>query len=976
MNKHRILLWFIILFMCGHLCAHAEGNTNQSYVTTIFNERNGLPTGEANAVCQTRDHYVWIGSYGGLIRYDGTTFRNYSQEGNFPSSSIRSLEEDNKGRLWIGTNDAGLFLYENNAFTHIPEENAPVFLSIRDMIEDNQGRLWVASTSGLARVENGVLLPVNDSRLYGQIVYSLGVDAHGRIWAALDNWQCAVVSENDVSILTSDAVFPDGQQMYCVSSDAAGNIYIGSYQNAVARLTFHSDSTDTTAFDVSIMNTGDVSIHNTVTVTKDGDILVCGQRGFAWIDPHGHLRTFDETTGAAGLNNAMKDYEGNLWLASASYGVIKYSPGCFQSPNQTAGLDGLAFNTITMDEQHYYLGMDSGLMIYDHNWNPIENDLTRLLQGIRIRHIITDRDGRIWLATYSAHGTICYHPETGIITDFRAENGMEDCWTRTLLERQDGSIAAGTSNGVYIIRDGVIAGHFGTEDGLLNGTILCLAEDKDGTLYIGTDGGYMYTITGNTLTLHGSDEGLEDGIVLRLLPDENGGMFVSAGSSLYYWQDHSFRRLDQFEKAAGNIFDLHLVGGKLYMLQNSGILEIDAGKLLNGEKAETALYSFQHGLTGSLNANTWHLMTDDSKLYIATRSGVSIFAFSGVENPLPDGIIHTVEVDQTVYEHPSSITLPSDARRITISFSVLSYTDTDQSRISYCLEGLDTHETLLEDKKSSSISYTNLPGGDYVFRMKVYHTDKPEEAHEYSLHIHKDKKITEQPIFWFLAVVLSIVALTIIVTAITQLRHRVHVRRMQERQKELQSLLVQSLQSFAKVIDAKDPYTKGHSFRVAYYARELAKRMHMSADEQERIYYIALLHDIGKIGIPDHILNKEGPLTKEEKDIVKTHPQIGGHVLEGFSSLEGIADGARYHHERYDGNGYCEGRKGTDIPLVARIICVADSYDTMSSNRCYRPALPKDKIIKELKENSGTQFDPEIVPFMLAMIEENAIPAK
>ena len=180
--------------------------------------------------------------------------------------------------------------------------------------------------------------------------------------------------------------------------------------------------------------------------------------------------------------------------------------------------------------------------------------------------------------------------------------------------------------------------------------------------------------------------------------------------------------------------------------------------------------------------------------------------------------------------------------------------------------------------------------------------------------------------------------------------------------------------AFAKMIDAKDKYTNGHSIRVALYSKELAKRMGLPEEEQERIYYIALMHDIGKIGIPDSILKKEGKLTDEEMAVIRTHPVIGGEILKNCTALKGIAEGARYHHERFDGTGYCMGFAGAEIPLIARIIGVADAYDAMSNARCYRKALDREVIISELKEGTGTQFDPEIVPLMLQMIEEGVVP--
>ncbi len=951
---------------------------NEPYVTTVYNERNGLPTGEANVVYQTADHYIWIGSYGGLVRYDGSSFRNFSQEGLIPSSSIRAILEDDAGRLWVGTNDAGLFLFEDGLFTRIPEAGDPTFLCVRALVQAADGTIYAGSSSGLAYVQNGVLTPVAEHPLLtGQTVYSLGADAHGRIWAALNDWQCAVVRGDTLeTVVTSEMVFPEGQQIYAVASDDEGRIYLGTYQNAVARLSFPQSGDDPSAFETEVFTTGDVVIHNTLSVTDEGDILVCGQLGFSWLTPDGQLRQFGEEAHAAALNSAIMDYEGNFWLASGNFGVIKYSVGCYNTPNHIAGLTDVAVNTIVLQQDRYYLGLDNGLLIFDENWQPIHNELTERLSGVRIRQIIPDRQGRVWLATYSNDGTICYNPADDSCIFYNQEAGMDNCWTRTLLELADGRIAAGTSDGFYLLEDGKTTGFYGHEQGLDNATILCFAQTADGTLYIGTDGGGLYALKDGALTHHGTDEGLGEGVVLRILPDEaDDGLFISAGSSLYYWQNNQFRKLDKFNKAPGSIFDFYLHGDDLCLLQNNGVLVVNRQKLLSGEYTEAVIHSFGHGLTGSLNANTWNHLTDDWQLYMSTRSGVSIFSFRDVENALPSGIINDIQVDGQVYEHPETIHLDSTARRITFDFAMLSYTDTSQSRIAYALRGLDIEETVIDGKKNGSISYTNLPGGEYTFYMRVFDPDTPSRCHEYQVAVIKEKHLTEQPLFWILLAAAFAGLVAAIIIFISHLRHQARIRRMKERQQELQAILVQSLQVFARVIDAKDPYTNGHSIRVAQYARELARRMGLPEDEQERIYYTALLHDIGKIGIPDNILNKQGPLNAEERAVIQTHPAVGGQVLKNFTALPDIDDGARYHHERYDGGGYCDGLSGEDIPLVARIIGVADSYDAMSSDRCYRPALSREKIIRELEICSGTQFDPKIVPYMLAMIEEDVVPA-
>ena len=196
-----------------------------------------------------------------------------------------------------------------------------------------------------------------------------------------------------------------------------------------------------------------------------------------------------------------------------------------------------------------------------------------------------------------------------------------------------------------------------------------------------------------------------------------------------------------------------------------------------------------------------------------------------------------------------------------------------------------------------------------------------------------------------------------------------------KRQKRDAQIIIQSMNTFVNMIDAKDTYTQGHSARVAIYSREIARRMKFSEDEINTLYYIALMHDCGKIGIPDAVLKKPEKLTDSEWSLVKSHTQLGSKVLENFTAIDGIRDGALYHHEGYDGTGYPEGLKGEDIPLYARIICVADSYDAMNSNRCYRGHLEQDSILEELNANAGTQFDPTIVKHMIAMISDGFVAA-
>lgn len=198
-----------------------------------------------------------------------------------------------------------------------------------------------------------------------------------------------------------------------------------------------------------------------------------------------------------------------------------------------------------------------------------------------------------------------------------------------------------------------------------------------------------------------------------------------------------------------------------------------------------------------------------------------------------------------------------------------------------------------------------------------------------------------------------------------------HLEQMVEaKADELQKIFIQSITTITYAVDAKDRYTKGHSVRVAQYCLAIAKKLSWSKQDCLNMYYTALMHDIGKIGIPDTILNKPVKLTDEEYRLIRNHTTMGANILRPITMVPQICDGAKYHHERYDGKGYPFGLKGDDIPYVARIIGIADAYDAITSNRIYEKAQVKDYAINELKKGRGTQFDPYLTDVMLEILQD------
>lgn len=963
-----IVLFWALIFVDSDCTYAGEGSSLQNWIVYEYNETNGLPTGEANTVLQTKDGYVWIGSYGGLIRYDGTTFRNYSTEDAIPSSSIRALYEDSRGRLWVGTNDRGVYLYENKEFIHCEYENEQDFLSVRSFAEDSAGNLYVGTTSGLARIEDNRLFVVNDAAC-GMTVYSLAVDENDILWACIDDGIAMLLDSKGKLVYTfhSDVLEAD---LYCAGTAKDGTLYLGTSENLIYRVEFSDKEYKEDSFTFYKYRTGEVSTANNIAQDEEGNIWVAALNGTGYLDGDYDWHPVSAKHVTA-VNTVAFDYEGNIWLASTGYGVIHLVKGVYYHANDTAGISETAINTVAVCGSDYYLGTDTGLIILNREFEPVENDLTEMLKGVRIRDILCDSEGNVWIGTYYQYGLLLYEPEEERLTSFTQEEGLSNEQIRMILECSDGSIAVASQNGVSVLKNHQVVKTYTEKDGLSYPIILCLCEGKDGTLYAGSDGQGFYAIKDDEVSHYGFDEGLSAGVVLRMLPDEEEkGIFISAGNGLYYWDFESFREVTNYNRSPGSIFDMYINGGELWLMQSNGINVLDKEQLLSGEETPVKIIGVSSGLTGTLNANNWNV-EENGLFYLCTDNGVSVLDMAQLEGEQKSVhvVMNRIEVDGTVYETPESIYVSGNATRLTFQFAALSYSGREINA-RYRLKGFDEESHSITNAQPMSASYTNLSGGDYEFVVEVLAEDGESVLASHSVFVHKDYRLWEYTWFWVLAAVLGLV----LVFFIIWLGIRLKTLRLKRRQAEYRNIINQSLNTFANTIDAKDKYTNGHSQRVAVYSRELARKLKMSKEEQERIYYIALMHDIGKIGIADEILNKPGKLTPEERKIIMSHPAIGGEILKDFTSLPGISEGARYHHERFDGKGYNEGLKGEEIPFFARIICVADSYDAMSSTRCYRKDLDKDTIVAELKNNAGTQFDPDIVAVMLELIAEGRVP--
>ncbi|MEG1492394.1 MAG: two-component regulator propeller domain-containing protein [Oscillospiraceae bacterium] len=942
-------------------------------IQILYNDSTGLPTSEANTVLQTQDGYIWIGSYGGLIRYDGNEYLNFGiQEGTLFDTGVRTLFEDSKGNLWVGTNNNGVYHYENDDFTLCNRPKKTQFSSIRCFVESPKGIVFVGSSTGIAYIDDkNCLIPVNVPELENQTVYDLSFDKNGVLWGISGEGIAFALKGDTLVYWFSPGDLDENENYSVVAND--NRVFIGTSGTVLIQLVFFDDSYNENSYKIRTFSTETVETTNALFITKNGELWLGADTGAAWFDKDMQLHILpDVHEQNTFINDIAEDYEGNLWLSSKRSGVIQVATGKFFTANKTARLEGKPINAFMRIGNQFYVASNNGLSIISENWTPIENYLTNMLNGTRVRHIMADSNNNIWISTYGDYALICYTPKTGEIISITKLDGLLDNKIREVIELKNGDIAVATTSGLNILRDTRVIKSYGQKDGLVNPTILSLLEAPDGSILVGSDGKGIYVIKDEKITnLNEENTGIP-GVVMRIQADDKaGGAWIGAGNGLYFMErDGSIREIKNFRCGVGNVLDIKVAEDDIWILKSNGVFVVPRDELVNDNALTVTEYGTESGLSANISANSWSLF-EDGTLYLCTMDGVSVIDSKNLprNNIPPKTIIKDITImrdgiDTTVYKNPKEISIPKDARRVTIHFACLSF-GTSPCTIEYYLQGFDEQPIILPSNNSGSVSYTNLGSGKYAFHLSAKNADGVAEKAESLVEINKQGWLYEQR-----AVRLGTVVLLLVIGLIVgRITTRVKTRRLSQRQREYKVITDQALKTIANTIDAKDKYTNGHSMRVAKYSRELARRLGLSSDEQEHVYYAGLLHDIGKIGIPDAILNKPGKLTDDEFALMREHTLIGSEILKDFTAVPYIGEGALSHHENFCGDGYPEKKKYKEIPLVAKIIRVADSYDAMSTSRAYRDSMSTEYVLGELKKYSGKQFEPHIAELMCEMIE-------
>ncbi len=946
--------------------ASSDATDYNDYVKSIYSSNNGLPCGEANDIAQTNDGVLWIGTYAGLYRYNGREFRwvnDYDSVRN-----VNCLYVDEEGRMWIGTNDNGLSIMIREEIVNVLDQSDGLpSNSVRSIIRGADGYYYIGTTASMQIVMMNNGLKVAHTLEEINYADSITADEKGHVAAISSDGRLFLL--NNGEILCS-LTLPDDQEIFnCCDFAPDGTLMVGSTTNHIYRYDISAD----TFKQIDVMTCDDVVSINNLNYLSDGTLFISTDSGVSYVDKNGyHKLNTNEFNNS--IDNMLYDYQGNLWFTSSRLGLLRLAKSPFKDVYSAVGMERRVVNAIVYWQDSYFVGTDKGLDIVDKACrNRITNDLTSELDGKRIRCMYVDGNDHLWVCTYG-NGLMEYAPDGGSWS-YNVENGSFGNRARIVTGLSDGTILAAGDTGISFIRDHQITQTIGHQDGLINSMILTVTEMSDGTILAGTDGDGIALIKDGAVTkMLTRDDGLSSGVILRTVkdPKSEGVFLVTSNSLCYIDEDGSIRILEKFPYF--NNYDIWVKDeDTLFVMSSAGIYVVERDELVEGGEIAWELLDAKRGLGTSITANSWNYYDGNGELFLPCDTGVYVIDVDRYNSDVRSYRMQlaSVRVDGELQPIPrmGPITIGQGVNRIELSPEILNYT-IQEPTVGYVLEGYDTQWTIVPQNNLNNIIYVNIPSGDYTFHLAILDSAGERVLEERTFEIIKEGEFYERPFF----APYMLILLSLIIVWFTWL---VVQRQINQQQIKL-NMANETVMAIANAVDAKDVRTHLHSISVADYSVLIAQEMGCFKWWEKRkalssLRRAAQMHDIGKIGIPDSVLNKVGRLTDEEYAQMKSHVVRGAEILKDFTLVEHVVDGTRFHHERYDGRGYPDGLKGHEIPLFARIIGVADAFDAMTSNRVYRNHMDNDYVMNEMKRGRGTQFDPEALDAFLRLVDKGII---
>ena len=781
---------------------HSEG-----FSAVLYDNENGLPTSESNAIAETGDGFIWIGSYSGLIRYDGASFQRVDSSTGV--AGVKSLYADHLDRLWIGTNDSGLVLMEKDQFRHWDKTDGLKADNIRFIAEDEGGLIYVGSTEGIDLVDKDMRLrSVEDSRVRDADVASMrmgpsgllyGLTAAGDIFTMRDGAVVDYYPHEDFGISGAACILPD--------PDHPGWVYL-EYGNSQICYGRPDDAfQDRKIYDISPL----AYIQQMEII--GGKLWICTRNGIGALDSTG-FHKLENVPMNNSVGQVMSDYEGNLWFTSTRQGVMKIVPNRFLDLFERYGLEDEVVNSTCMYGKQLFIATDTGLKVVDKQGVvtklPLERavtasgvdlragDLLELLDGCRIRSIIRDHRGRLWISTWRTHGLLRY--ARGELMAFTVEDGLLSDTPRAVYERKDGAILVALTGGVNVIEGNRVTASYSMNEGIAFSESLTVSEGFHGDIVLGTDGGGIFIIGSKGVTHIGKEDGLSSEIVMRIKPDASRDILwlVTSNSISYLTPDYKVTTVRSFPYS--NNFDLYQNSlDEMWILSSNGIYVTPTADLLADRDLNPIHYGMANGLPCITTANSYSELTEAGDLYIPGKAGVTKV---NIEEPMVNVSdlkvsIPYIEADgvRLYPDGEGDFKVGTRVRKLTIHSYVFNYSLVDP-QVTYQLEGFDREAVSLNRSELAPVDYTNLPGGAYRFVLQL-RDSLGRGSKTVSVQIVKEKAFYEET--WFYIAAGLVLIATVMLSIRLYLRKRIRSLEKKHQEEKNRERITAELQMASRI---------------------------------------------------------------------------------------------------------------------------------------------------------------------------------
>ncbi len=721
-------------------------------------------------IVQDDEGFLWLATYTGLVRFDSEEFIHFnrSTREDFPASVARCLLKDRKGRLWIGTNDNGLLRFHNGKFEVFNIQNGLPSNSVRQLFEDVDGGLWIGTTSGVAYFD-GIKFKQFTSLdvLNKKLVNFICQDSSGNIWVGMNQENGVYIFEKS----TNKFVLYQGELSGLIKNstlefmlnDRSG---AGLWAITSDSLIHMKDYRVLKVFDLNKqIKSSKKIVNNNIYQDTNGTLWLTGDSGIIRFNKE----KFELFSKADGLSDdivfaAYQDKEGNLWVGTRP-GLDQFSKSKFTTYSKTEGLLDDTVNAILEDKTGEFLvATNKGLNLILPQRQKIDNFTEKLLRT-RIRHLYKDHSGRVWVSTYG-NGVLVLKNRK-IIQHLTTKHGLVANKVRSVLEDRQHNIWVGTKSGLSMIdKDGNITNYTAKSDnGLINDFILSLYEDSKGRIWIGTDGGGIHIYEKGQITRKFSkSDGILGDVIFRFYNDSKGRTWVTTNNGISILKNDSVHNLTSKQGLLmDSVFEiLEDSQDRIWMTSILGAFyayRADIEDVIKGEKEKFPIVIFDKyaGFIKNPTAVAWAGKDTEGNFWIPTYGGV--VAINPDKIPInkrsPQAVILSSNIESlTIKKEKRVSVLPPDTSRVNFHFAVLSFVSPEKNMLQYKLDGFDKDWSTPSKKRD--ISYTNLPPGNYVFKVKGTNNDGIPSRNEASLHFFKTPYYYETLWFRILMIMVSI----------------------------------------------------------------------------------------------------------------------------------------------------------------------------------------------------------------------------